>query len=216
MPKLHAAIPLLVTLALVAAAAATYGVANSQSGNGKYDTDGDRLIEIEYLEQFNAIRYDLNGNGKPDSESGADSYAAAFPTSGNESVCQTNCNGYELNHSLDFDDRDSYTSGQINTAWTTGSGWLPIGVSWDHKFDATFDGNEHTVANLYINRVTEFDNPGAVGLFAFTGRSSTLRNIGVLEVDVTGVKAVGGLVGHNGNGGTIIASYATGRVLGKL
>ena len=34
-------IPLLLALALVITAAASYGVVSSQSGNGKYDADGD-------------------------------------------------------------------------------------------------------------------------------------------------------------------------------
>ena len=60
----------------------TYGVANSQSGNGKYDTDGDGLIEIEYLEQLDAIRYDTDGDGLTDGGSEVsfiEQYDAAFP-----------------------------------------------------------------------------------------------------------------------------------------
>ena len=60
MARLHAYTPLLITVFLLIVAAATYGVVNSQSGNGKYDTDGDGLIEVSHLEQLDAIRYDLN------------------------------------------------------------------------------------------------------------------------------------------------------------
>ena len=38
----------------------------------RYDTDGDGLIEIEFLEQLDAIRHDLDGDGIPaDDHSGA-------------------------------------------------------------------------------------------------------------------------------------------------
>ena len=82
-------------------AVATYGVANSQSANGKYDTDGDGLIEIEYLEQLDAIRYDLDGFGSSSDSANLRPYATAFPISSHEAVCKSNCIGYELVRSLD-------------------------------------------------------------------------------------------------------------------
>ena len=115
MTKLQVAIPMLLAVALLLAVAATYGIVSSQSGNGKYDTDGDGLIEIEYLEQLNAIRYDLDSDGRADAESGADGYAAAFPTSTGESVCESDCNGYELARSLDFDDAEIATPQEKST-----------------------------------------------------------------------------------------------------
>ena len=38
----------------------------AQSGSVDYDTDDDGLIEITYLEQLSAVRYDLGGHGKID------------------------------------------------------------------------------------------------------------------------------------------------------
>ncbi len=93
------AIPVVALLIVVV----TVGVANSQTANGKYDTDGDRRIEISNLEQLDAIRHDLNGDGTPDNESGAEAYFAAFPDDGTGAVC-VDCNGYELTRPLDFDD----------------------------------------------------------------------------------------------------------------
>ena len=46
---------------------------------GDYDRDDDGLIEISTLEQLDAIRHDLNGDGKPDDPSEEDSYADAYP-----------------------------------------------------------------------------------------------------------------------------------------
>ena len=209
--NLRACIPLLLTAVLLIAAATTYGVANSQSGNGKYDTDGDGLIEIEYLEQLDAIRYDTDGDGSADAESGGDAYAAAFPVAGSERVCRANCNGYELARSLDFDDPESYASGAVNANWTSGDGWLPIGNE-NNVFEANFSGNGHTISNLYINRTTQFNNPGAIGLFRITGGGSSISNIGVVDADVTGYVYVGGLAGRNS--GNITSAYATGIVSG--
>lgn len=208
MAKLHASIPLfLAVAALLIAPAATYRVVSSQSANGKYDTDGDGLIEIEYLEQLNAIRYDLNGDGRPDDDSGVETWTAAFPATAGEGVCNGDCKGYELTRSLNFDEAGSYASGAVNAKWTSGDGWLPIG-NYPNGFEANFYGNGHTIANLYINRTTQFNNPGAVGLFGYT---SQINDLGLVDVDVTGIDNVGGLVGSSG---TITNSYATGNVSG--
>ena len=43
-----------------------------------HDSDNDGLIEIGSVRQFNAVRWDLNGNGFVDSVTNAASYAAAF------------------------------------------------------------------------------------------------------------------------------------------
>ena len=205
MAKLRAFMPLLFTAALLIGAAASYGVVSSQSANGQFDTDGDGLIEVSNLEQLNAIRYDLDGDGRADGESGADAYATTFPGT----VCNRECNGYELARSLDFDDPASYASGAVNAKWTSGAGWLPIGVI--EPFNAIFDGNGRTISNLYIKRITEFDAPDAIGLFGYT--EGTIRSMGLVNVDVTGNISAGGLAGNNY--GIISDSYTTGRVSGQ-
>ena len=192
--------------------AATYGVVNSQSANGVYDTDGDGLIEIEYLEQLDAMRYDLNGDGWPDEDAGAEAWAEAFPTVGQERVCNRKCDGYELVRSLDFDDPDSYASNKVNTAWTASRGWLPVGYT-DYQFEANFDGNGHVISNLYINRTPPLQGESLVGLWGSVGWRSLIREVGLVDVDVTGKRYIGGMVGLNN--GDITASYITGKVSGE-
>ena len=183
----------------------TVGVASSQAGDGKYDTDGDRLIEASNLEQLDAIRYDLDGDGIPDSDSDAAAYAAAFPANASETVCN-NCNGYELARSLDFQDVGSYASGRVATKWTAGDGWLPIARGRSvYAFRTIFEGNEHTISNLYIDRPDRF----SVGLIAYSNFPSVVRNLGVVNVDITG-KSGGGVVADNK--GEIRNSYSTGRI----
>ena len=56
MAKAIRRVALLLTFSLLVLTS-TVGVASSQAGNGKYDTDGDRLIEVSNLEQLDAIRF---------------------------------------------------------------------------------------------------------------------------------------------------------------
>ena len=197
---------------------ANSGTANVQAATGKYDTDGDGLVEVSNLEQLDAMRYDLDLDGLPDSDTVALAYEAAFPVTGAEVVCDTDCTGYELTRSLDFNDVDSYASGAVNPGWTTGDGWLPI-----EEFNVTFEGNGNTISNLYIDQTGS--NPNDVGLFGTTLMSSIIRSIGLVDVDVTstvsigsgsvsGDFSVGGLVGSNR--GNITDSYSTGGVTGTV
>ena len=63
------------------------------------DTDSDGLIEVSNLEQLNAVRFDLDGNGIPDG-AGDKAYASAFPAAGSNPC--SGCNGYELTRRLIF------------------------------------------------------------------------------------------------------------------
>ena len=179
----------------------TVGIAHSQTGNGEYngeyDGDGDRLIEVSSLEQLNAVRYDVNGDGRPDRDSDALVYSLAFPVGGTEAVCDEGCHGYELAGPLDFGEAGSYASGAVRAGWNSGSGWEPIGVDTSgRRFSATFDGNGHTVSNLYIDRAIGSDRSSGVGLFGVAGESSVIRGIGLVNAEVHGYSLVGGLVGE--------------------
>lgn len=205
--KWHSLIPLLAVLVLVVPALIGYGVVNSQSFQGTHDSDGDGLIEVEYIEQLNAIRYDLDGNGVPDGDSGSGVYASAFPGA----LCSSGCVGYELTRSLDFRDFKSYASAEVDSRWTSGDGWVPIGVL-ESPFNSTLDGNGNTLSNLYINRISVASGPEGVGYFGITGDDSEIRNVALIDVDVMGIKWVGGIAGVNH--GTIRHSYSTGTVSG--
>ncbi len=213
MARQWASATLALAIILLVAGIAFLGIANSQAANGEHDTDNDGLIEVSNLEQLNAMRYDLNGDGRPDRDSSAEAYAAAFPDAAAGTVCPgNNCFGYELTRPLDFCDRASYASNTVNEKWTEGSGWLPIGVGGE-RFDATFEGNGHTISNLHINRPTELDAPRNTGLFGSAGGLSVVRRTRLVDVSVTANSAVGGLVGENY--GAITGSHVTGSVSGK-
>ena len=205
-------------VALAVPSTATVLILDDES-RGAYDTDGDGLIEVHTVEQLNAIRHDLNGNGEIDDTTSSDpsvdgSKAAAY-VSAFHGVCPSDdisYGGYELAAALDF----AGTRWALN-ATTDGitdavaEGWEPIGYSGNPYLN-TFEGNGHTITGLCINR----SDTESVGLFAFMWRSGTIRNVGLVDVYVhsgyvQGNSLVGGLVGWN-HGGTITSSYVTGTV----
>ena len=152
-----------------------------------YDSDADGLIEITYLEQLDAMRWDPQGVGITDDGHAREVYEAAFPNAVNAMGCEGSCSGYELTRNLDFNSDGSYASGVVNKDWTTGVGWMPI-YSDRSGFNATFEGNGFTIANLYIKRRGASDT-GSTGLFGFTRREfAHIRRIGLISVDVRGGK----------------------------
>ena len=184
-------------------------------GNRDYDVDDDGLIEVGNLAQLDAVRYDLNGDGVVDDASDWQSYYDAFDQS-SLMGCPDGCTGYELTASLDFDTNNSGAVAPGDTYWNNGEGWAPIGgedtsaigrlLFLSNPFVAIFEGNGHTVSNLFIDT----NNVVLVGLFGYA--SSSIRNMGVIDVDVKGADLAGGLIGFNA--GEILASYVTGRVTG--
>ena len=228
-----------------------------------YDSDDDGLIEVNSLARLDAIRWDLDGNGVVDmgvTPADAAIYAAAFPNPATGMGCQLVdhdqdtataktpvCTGYELTQNLDFDtdnDGATYTissTGVItgdsgDTYYNGGSGWAHIGASRSNPYNAVFDGQNYTIANLFTNGANG-------GLFRFIGTGATVKNLGLTDVRIingggslanlnegaiancyaTGSLAshrhnstvsIGGLVGHM-SGGTITNSYAAVAVSGR-
>ncbi len=219
------------------------GVSDAERTGTDYDTDEDGLIEISTLAQLNAVRWDLDGDGSPASNSADYSGASgAFASASTGMGCPTGgCSGYELTQDLDFDtDGDgsthaSGTSDSDDTYHNSGAGWDPIGPNVSPTdsthFNATFDGNGHSIHNLFINRGSR----NLTGLFAVLRGSAVVRSLGLPNAHVVGrwntsplvgdswgrtaaVWATGTVRGH-GNvgglhgvlrpGGTIVASYST-------
>ena len=206
-------------------------VSSRPSGPAGYDLDLDGLIEVSSLQQLNAIRYDLNGDGQVDSIR-SDLYQAAFP---NRQIIQpgdtrsmgcpsTGCIGYELIVNLDFDENGD---GIRNDTYTTGDGWHPIGNTgnWGDRaswYSAIFDGNGHTISNMYIRRTFAH----YLGLFGHV--SGHIRNLGMEDAYIDGGTRVGIIAGSVGNNhsqldqhsgtaalGSVSVSYATGRIVGN-
>ena len=93
--------------------------------------------------------------------------------------------------------------------WNSGAGFVPIGNS-SSSFTGSFDGKNHTITGLFIDRPkTDY-----VGLFGFVGTNGFVKNVGLVDNNVTGSNYVGGLVGYKSMG-TVNNSYATGNVKGR-
>ncbi len=182
---------------------ATVAVQDAGSDAGSvtdYDTDNNGLIEVDSLAKLNAIRYDPDGDGAVTDDSNtadideAANYAAAFPNPAAGMGCpDTGCTGYELTADLDFDENgDGNITSADATYWNSGEGWEPIGNS--PRFTATFDGNDNTIANLFIDRSSE----DYQALFARLD-NATVRNLTLTGASVTGDDRVGVLAGRSYN-----------------
>jgi hypothetical protein len=118
-----------------------------------------------------------------------------------------------------MNDLDSTTAGYEELAGPTaneGKGWEPIGAYdpvWDvwgpTSFRGTFDGQGYEIRDLFINRPDE----DYVGLFGLAVGAGSVRDIGVVNVTVTGDRHVGGLVGFTQH--IVSNSYSTGAVTGR-
>ena len=88
-----------------------------------------------------------------------------------------------------------------------GKGWVPIaGPYAAGSFRGTFDGNGYVVKNLYINRPDD----NYQGLFGQLGNG--IKNLGVIDINVTGKNYVGGIAGNAG--GAIENCFTMGKVEG--
>jgi hypothetical protein len=98
--------------------------------------------------------------------------------------------------------------------WDGGAGFLPVGTA-ALPFYGNYDGDSKTISNLHINRPTVAD----VGLFGFVGNpnppysfvQTVIKNLGIINANVTGKTTIGILVGSN-NSGEISNCYTSGTV----
>ncbi|HEY9166213.1 MAG TPA: T9SS type A sorting domain-containing protein [Candidatus Kryptonia bacterium] len=96
-----------------------------------------------------------------------------------------------------------------DSTWNSHYGFAPIGFYPGVYFGGTYDGGGHTITGLYISKVdSNYD-----GLFGYT-QGATILNLGLINVNVTGGTAVGGLGGEF-YGNTVVRNcYVTGNVSG--
>ena len=191
-----------------------------------YDTDDDGLIEVSSLAQLNAIRWDLNGNGAPDSMTNAASYGTAFPNRDTAAATRmgcpetsvpadttADCIGYELAETnagyLDFDtDGDGDVDSSDSPSFPN---WTPIGATAtgtsDANYTGEFKGNNRTISNLTINNTVN----SRVGLFRGTSSTAKISGVGLVNASVaTTATYAGALVGLAS--GEVISCYSTGSI----
>jgi hypothetical protein len=148
------------------------------------DKDGDGLIEIDSLAMLHNMRY--NPEGTSDKRANpVKVFTAGCPAAG--------CSGYELTRDLDFDkDGDGKTwRGDptatlkyaldaddnddiyfpVPTAEGADAGWIPI-----PSFNATFEGNGHTINGLAIIEGAGTIGPH-IGMFETVTAGGQIRNL---------------------------------------
>ena len=171
-------------------------------GRVDIDKDGDGLIDLCDIEGLYEMRYQLDGSGYRRSAN-ANKITSGCPATG--------CIGYELTKDLDFTKSQSYRS-SVNSEWTNGRtdrvGWEPIGSTTD-PFNSVFEGNSHTITNLYINRPGE----DYVGLFAAV--AGRIQGLHLLAAVIKGRYGVGGITSFASTSSLIVNSSVEGSVEGS-
>ncbi len=179
-----------------------------------YDRDDDGLIDVSNLAQLHALRFDLNGDGQPDKEEVAAAYKQAFPSAiANMGVPNhIQAQGYELATNLTFDTNGDKTINEEDGFWNKGKGWPSIG-SFSEPFQAVFEGNGHTIDNLFQNQSAPalFANEPS-GLFGAVGHRAQIVHVVLEGVEIRGVNWVGALAGLSQ--GVLVNCSVRGRVVG--
>ena len=192
-----------------------------------YDANDNGLIDVSSIAQLHAIRWDLDGDGRPSRiyhyinvsigddvivTITAPGYGHAFAGRTADMGCPGVCRGYELTASLTF----PAETGTPYNPWTPIGSHLDLGQS---PFITTFDGNGHTMTNLRIQGDEPDSDQNTTGLFGWAGGyqsgdlPAVIRNVGLVNPHVTfsgGISGTGGLVGHLSNGSSIHNSYVQG------
>ena len=94
------------------------------------------------------------------------------------------------------------------SAWDEGQGFTPMGNN-STKFTGSYDGAWYTINGLTINR----PSTNYTGLFGYTN-GSTIKDLGVINVNITGAGRTGGLAGWIESNTTINNCYTTGNITG--
>ena len=72
-----------------------------------------------------------------------------------------------------------------------GKAWTPIGTE-AAPFKGTFDGQEHTISNLYVNNM----EMNYVGLFGYVNGKGVINNVNINNVNLAGYSQVGSIAGR--------------------
>jgi hypothetical protein len=71
------------------------------------------------------------------------------------------------------------------------SPWTPLGTSSSDVFSGNFNGNGYEITNLFISTTSDYQ-----GLFGYVSGSSIIKNVRIINCDITGRACVAGLAGY--------------------
>lgn len=94
-------------------------------------------------------------------------------------------------------------------------GWAPIGENYStNGFNGYFDGQNHTISNLYIN--TNKDDVGLFGYIAYNeDKTIEIKNLILKDVNITGDQKVGSITGNFANLAAISNVQSSGSISGS-
>ena len=214
-----------ITVTLTSVSDSTYELGTPTTAQMKvgeavdYDVDNDGLIDINTLHELNAIRWDTDGDGAPDTyvastfkylpeQTWTDHervmlYTEAFPYALDSMGCpSTGCKGFELKRNLDFDTSgDGYVNKAGDAFWNDGKGWLPIAGVGIRDSSGQVDHclvTYNMYGYLYPNCRGTPKWPFAFRAI-FEGNGYTIKNLYVNDIKLMGA----GLFGYSATGSVI-------------
>lgn len=101
---------------------------------------------------------------------------------------------------------DTYASSSANG----GSGWIPLGdyaTSSSNSFVGSFDGQNYTISDLYINRTAYYQ-----GLFGYLGSGAEIHNLGILNVNFSTMSYVGAVAGYSSSSVNVFEVFSNGTI----
>ena len=98
------------------------------------------------------------------------------------------------------------------SSWFSNTGWTPIGINLSSSFQGTYDGNGKFVSGLKINT----SSLTYVGLFGYISSGGVVKNLGVMNANITGGYVTGALTGTlNGVTSSIMNCWSSGTAMGE-
>lgn len=196
-------------------------VDQDDDGNGfaDIDQDSDNLIDVPDSFTLALINFDPTGASLRTTDYGNSEGIPLGDVSGCRprivrGILARECDGYELLADLNMDTNGDGVIDENDIFYNDGAGWYPLGHLGDdvrQAFQTNFEGNGHTIYNLFINRSMES------GLFGGI-RGANIRNLrlagDLMNVQGNNGAMTGTLVG-DAKGSTISNCSSTGSVFGE-
>lgn len=159
---------------------------------------GSHHLVVEYFENDGAanVSFSFQKDGIPDSLTTTD----ITDCEGLQAMENNLTGNYRLANNIDC----SSTS-----TWNAGDGFVPVG-SLLGFFQGTLDGNGKVISNLTINTP---DTLQPAGLFGVAGATSTIQDLYLANVNISGGQSVGALAGFLS--GSAINVHSSGTVVGS-
>lgn len=161
---------------------------------------------IQYIEDLVDMTLAIRGKQNPNNLNTADIQNERFKLTRNLDFSNTSY--YKSPNSTAYGDiNGNSTQGTIYEELTSDTGFLPIG-ELSHPFQGVFNGGNHTISNLTIQKSLQIN----IGFFG-TLQNATVKNLTLANGDVTNHNQTAGMVAGKVIGGTIDNITVSGKVI---